>query len=400
MSKTKHPEEAQKENNNVVDMEQFRRKRARLKARRVIIILSVVVVLLVAGAVFAYKYINKVYETMEVMAVVDWTPTGEATILPYGNDFISYSSDGIHCTGSKGVDLWSFSYVMQDPMVEVRGDYVAVADRGGRNVYIYDRSGPIGEIATPSPVQMIRLSAGGVVAAVLDDITTTPVYLYYHDGTPISYFRTTMSRSGYPSAIGISDNGRLVAISFLYVDNGQITSRVAFYNFGEVGKNETDNLVSGHEYPSELVPMVEFLDDDTAFAVANDRLMIYEGAETPTAVSENRISGEVRSVYHGSGRVGLVYFDEGGSSKYVCDVYDQKGELDCSIHFDVDYKEIRFSGNRIIIYNSSSCEVYTTKGMLKYKGDFEDSVYLCLPGSSPDSFVLVTDAGLKNVRLK
>ena len=59
MSKKPQQNEAEKEN-NVVDMEQFRRKRARLKARRVLIILAVVLVLLVAGAVFAYKYINKV----------------------------------------------------------------------------------------------------------------------------------------------------------------------------------------------------------------------------------------------------------------------------------------------------------------------------------------------------
>lgn len=396
----KHQTQAPEKENNVVDMAEFRRKQAALKLRRILIWLTVIVILLVAGILFARNYTSKVYESMEILSVVDWKPTTGATILPYGNDFISYSSDGIHCTNAKGQDIWSFSYVMQDPMVEVRGDYVAVADRGGRNIYIYDRTGTIGEISAPSPVQMLRMSAGGVVAAVLDDISTTPVYLYYHDGTVISYFRTTMSRSGYPAAIGISDDGRLVGVSYFYVDNGRITSRVAYYNFGEVGKNETDNLVSAFEYPAELVPMVEFLDDDSAFAVANNRLMVYEGAQRPASISENVLTEEVQSVYHGSGRLGLVYYDKSGQSKYVCDVYDQKGIRDCSIHTDVDYKEVRFSGDQIIIYNSSACEIYTSKGRLKYKGNFDDSVYLMLPGSSPHSYVLVTDAGLKTARLK
>lgn len=399
MSK-KHQHAEEEKQNNVVDMAEFRRKQFRLKARRIAFWGVLILILLVAGIIYIRNYINRVYETMETVSVVDWRPTAGATILPYGADFVSYSSDGIHCTNSKGQDIWSFSYVMQDPMVEVNGDYVAVADRGGRNIYIYDRTGSIGAISTPSPVQMLRMSAGGVVAAVLDDIDTTPVYLYYHDGTTISYFRTTMSQSGYPSAIGISDDGRLVGVSFLYVDNGRITSRVAFYNFGEVGKNETDNFVSGHEYPNELVPMVEFLDADTAFSVGNDRMTIYEGAQRPTSISENRLQDEVRSVYYGSDHVGLVYYDKDGSSKYVCDVYDQKGEYKCSIKFDIDYKELRFSGDQIIIYNSSSCEIYTIKGRFKYKGNFDDSVYLMLPGSSPHSYVLVTDGGLKTVRLK
>ena len=396
----KHQTQAPEKENNVVDMAEFRRKQAALRLRRILIWLAVIVILLVAGILFVRNYTSKVYESMEILSVVDWKPTTGATILPYGNDFISYSSDGIHCTNAKGQDIWSFSYVMQDPMVEVRGDYVAVADRGGRNIYIYDRTGTIGEISAPSPVQMLRMSAGGVVAAVLDDISTTPVYLYYHDGTVISYFRTTMSRSGYPAAIGISDDGRLVGVSYFYVDNGRITSRVAYYNFGEVGTNETDNLVSAFEYPAELVPMVEFLDDNSAFAVANNRLMVYEGAQRPASISENMLTEEVQSVYHGSGRLGLVYYDKSGQSKYVCDVYDQKGERECSIHSDVDYKEVRFSGDQIIIYNSSTCEIYTSKGRLKYKGNFDDSVYLMLPGSSPLSYVLVTDAGLKTARLK
>ena len=370
----KQQHEAEEKQNNVVDMAEFRRKQFKLKARSVIVWTVLIVILLVAGVILLHDYFNKVYETMEVTSVVDWKPTTGATILPYGTDFVSYSSDGIHCTNAKGQDIWSFSYVMQDPMVEVNGDYVAVADRGGRNIYIYDRTGMIGEISAPSPVQMLRMSAGGVVAAVLDDTNITPVYLYYHDGTTISYFRTTMSQSGYPSAIGISDNGRLVGVSFLYVDNGRITSRVAFYNFGEVGKNETDNFVSGHEYPNELVPMVEFLDDDTAFAVGNDRMMIYEGSQRPTSISENHLQDEVRSVYHGDGNVGLVYYDKSGQSKYVCDVYDQKGEKNCSIYFDIDYKEIRFSGDQMIIYNSSSCEVYTVKGRFKYKGNLDENI--------------------------
>ena len=112
------------------------------------------------------------------------------------------------------------------------------------------------------------------------------------------------------------------------------------------------------------------------------------------------LQDEIRSVYFGGEYIGLVYYDKNGKSKYVMDVYDEKGELYSTINFDADYKEIRFSGDRIIIYNSSSCEIYTTKGKLKYSGSFDASVYLMLPGSSPISYVLVTDAGLKTVRLR
>ncbi|MCR5250164.1 MAG: DUF5711 family protein [Lachnospiraceae bacterium] len=384
----------------LVDKKEFEARHFRLRARRFAIGAVLVAAVLIVVFVIYKQISEKVYTEYEVIGTVDWTPVSGTTVLPYGSDLVSYSADGIHCTNAKGQDLWSFSYVMQNPMVEVQGDYVAVADHGGRKVYIYDRTGLIGEIEVNNPVRSICLSGGGVVAAVLDDGDTAPIYLYYRDGTPISYFRTTMSRSGYPAAIGISDSGKLVGVSYFYLDSGQLTSHVAFYNFDEVGKNETDNLVCGYEYRGELVPMVRFMDEDSAFAVANDRLVIYEGKQRPQDIANRLLQDEIRSVYYGKDYVGLVYFDRSGEGKYRMEVYDAKGNQKCELHFDQEYNDIRFAGENILIYNSASCQVYTTKGRLKFQGTFESSVYLMLPGTNPTSCILVTDQGIQTIQLK
>ncbi|MBR6852195.1 MAG: hypothetical protein IKM88_18390, partial [Lachnospiraceae bacterium] len=270
----------------------------------------------------------------------------------------------------------------------------------GRAIYIFDKNGKTGEISVNSPVQRICLSEGGVVAAVLDDVTTTPIYLFYKDGTQISYFRTTMSRSGYPFAIGISENGRLVGVSYLYVDNGQMTSKVAFYNFGDVGRNETDNLVSGYDYQGRLVPYISFLDNGTAFAVSNDGLMLYEGSERPTNVANVVLNDEVRAVYHGSNAVGLVYYDKSGAGRYRMDIYDKKGNLYSNISFDTEYDDIFFTGENVIIYNATSCLIYTMKGKLRYEGSFEDKVLLMIPTSYSTRYQLVTENGIRLIQLR
>jgi hypothetical protein len=53
------------------------------------------------------------------------------------------------------------------------------------------------------------------VAAVLDDSTVTAIYLYSVAGEQLAYFKTTMSKSGYPVAIAISDDGKQIAVSYL-----------------------------------------------------------------------------------------------------------------------------------------------------------------------------------------
>ncbi len=392
--------EKEEKDKSGVDRRSFRERRMKLKMRRLIFGLILLIAVAAVIVVVIRSLSDRVYTDSELIGTVDWKPSGGATILPYGSDFISYSPDGIHCTDAHGKDLWSFSYVMQEPMVEVKGDYAAVADRNGRNIYIYDKSGLIGEINLSNPVLRIRLSAGGIVAAVLDDVNVTPIHLYYHDGSEISYFRTTMSRSGYPAAIGISDSGQLVAVSYVYVDNATLTSHVAFYNFGEVGKNETDNLVSAYDYREELVPMVEFMDENHSFALANDRLMLYEGGQKPTNVANILLDDEIRSVYYGEDYVGLVCYDREGESRYRMDVYDRKGEQRCRLHFNLDYNDIRISGNQIMIYNAASCAIYTVKGKLRYEGRFDASVYLMLPTRSDTRFTLVTDEGIQTVQLR
>ena len=388
------------EDNEPVDLIGYKKELGRIRARKAAITLVLLLMLAVVGVVVFFSIRNHVYTEYEVVGTVEWHPSAGATIVPFGSAFLSYSPDGIHCTNAKGMDVWSFPYTMQSPMVEVNGECAAVADRNGRAIYIFDKNGLTGEISVNSPVQRICLSAGGVVAAVLDDVTTTPIYLFYKDGTQISYFRTTMSRSGYPLAIGISENGRLVGVSYLYVDNGQMTSKVAFYNFGDVGRNETDNLVSGYDYQGRLVPYISFIDNETAFAVSNDGLMLYEGAQRPTNIATVSLHDEVRAVYHGSNQVGLVYFDKTGAGRYRMDIYDKKGNPYSSISFDMEYDDIFFTGENVVIYNATSCLVYTIKGKLKYEGGFEDKVLLMIPTSYGSRYQLVTEEGIHLIQLR
>ncbi len=388
------------EENDPVDLISYKRELGKIRARKTIIAFVLLAMLVTVGLVVFFSIRNHVYTDYETVGTVEWHSSAGATIVPFGSGFLSYSPDGIHCTNAKGMDVWSFAYTMQAPMVEVNGESVAVADRNGRAIYIFDKNGKTGEISVNSPVQRICLSEGGIVAAVLDDVTTTPIYLFYKDGTQISYFRTTMSRSGYPFAIGISKDGHLVGISYLYVDNGQMTSKVAFYNFGDVGRNETDNLVSGYDYQGKLVPYIGFLDSETAFAVSNDGLMLYEGGQRPTNIATVILNDEVRAVYHGSNYIGLVYFDKTGAGRYRMDIYDKKGNLYSNIVFDTEYDDIFFTGENVVIYNATSCLVYTLKGKLKYAGDFEEKVLLMIPTSYGTRYQLVTENGISLIQLR
>ena len=275
-----------KEEDNVVQMRKpAKSKIMALRMRRFAGTLGVLIVIAAAFMILYYQFQNKVYSQYEVISAVDRVQVETSNVLSFNNYLLTYSKDGIHCTDSKGNDIWSAPFEMQEPIVKICGDYVAVTDYNGRNIYIFNSSGEVGTIQTNNPIRSLQVAANGVIAAVVDGGDITPIYLYRYDGTQIASFRTSMTKSGYPLAIGMSQNSKLVGVSYLYLDKGKLTTKVAFYNFDEVGKNETDNLVSGYDYQNEVVPIIEFLDESTAFAVANDKLMFYQGKERPTNIA-------------------------------------------------------------------------------------------------------------------
>ena len=56
-----------------------------------------------------------------------------------------------------------------------------------------------------------------------------------------------MSKSGYLLDVSLSPEGTQVMVSNVYLQDGIMGNRVAFYNFSEYGKSYPDRLVGGFE---------------------------------------------------------------------------------------------------------------------------------------------------------
>ena len=377
--------------------------REKIKSHKFTILYRTVLVIILIVAIVAALYIqwkNKVYTQMEVMASAEIHITQDSHLLPFSSHLLTYSKDGASCMDIKGNAVWNQTFEMQNPMVDICQNVVAIGDYNGRNIYVMDTNGVLGNITTNRPMRDFCVASNGVVAVVLDDTDTTWIYLYDAKGDELVYFRTTMKDSGYPVCVSISPNAQLVCVSYLFVDSGQMKSSVAFYNFGDVGKNSTNNYVSGYDYLNVVVPLTGFLDNKSVFAVSDDRIMFYSGAQKPVSVAESLISESVQSVYYGDEYVGLVFISTESSNRYRLDVYHKSGELTQSIEFDMEYTDILFQGDQIIIYNESECSIYNGAGTEKYSGPFEKSVLMLIPQSNTRRYMIVTPDSIDTIELR
>lgn len=341
--------------------------------------LFVIFVFALLGTLVYVQLKNQVYTSYVILSSIARQQYDSSVCLSYGNGFLSYSGDGISYTDAKGNAVWNQAYEMQEPMVRVAGSKVAVADYNGHIIYSISQDGNYIEIDTNLPIREIAVSESGMVAAVLEDTGITWIYLYSSMGETIAYIRTTMQNSGYPSALALSPDGTLLTVSYLTVDNGTAKSSVAFYNFSSVGQNYVDNFVSGSDYADAVIPFLAFLNNDTSFAVADNRLVIYGGGQRPKSVADVLLNEEIQSVFYNESHIGLVFLDTTGNGKYRLDVYNTSGLVETSLYFDMDYKDIIFRKDNIIIYNETQCLLANMNGVERFNGDFQTPYLLFAP---------------------
>ena len=260
-------------------------------------------------------------------------------------------------------------------------------------------SAPIGEITTNLPIRYIDVSNDGVVAATLDDGDVTWIYLYNAKGETIAYFKTSMNQSGYPLSVSISPNGNLVCVAYTLADTGRLKSSVAFFNFGEVGKNTQDHYMSGYDYDSAVVPYTGFMTSDVAFAVADNRLMFYEGGQKPVSKSEVLLDYEIQSVYYNESAVALISYDTTGEHKYRVQVYEPSGKLQMEQGFDVEYKNILLYKDNLYIYGDAELAIYNTSGVEKYAGTLEQDISMVIPSNTISRFSIVGKESIAQIQL-
>lgn len=348
------------------------------------------------------QYKNKVYTQMNCISSFNRNEIQATEDISLADKIVTYGKDGISCADAKGNALWNQTYEMQHPMISTCRSVVAVADYQGRKIYIMDEEQKLGEVTTNLPVRSLCVAANGVVLTVQEDAKVSWIYMYDSKGTELACFHTMMSDTGYPIAVGMSPDAKIVGVSYTYLEDASLQTRVAFYNFDEVGNNQIDHLVSGYNYADSIVPYIEFMKEDVALAVGDNRMMLYSGKEVPEARAERILDDEVQAVYHNSQYAGLIFRNNSAESSCILQVYNNEGEevlqLPLNIQNVADVR-ILLEEKEIIVYNEQKCAIYNYNGKRKFEGTFPKSVHLMIPLKNSQKYVLVSSDTIDTVEL-
>jgi len=182
-----------------------------------IILKSVLTVLLVALVIVViYNIIvHGAYDSYEVVEETGVKNASMIDYVDYQDSLLKYSKDGAVYVDEKGEAVWNETFVMKMPKADVCGDYVAVADLNGNDVYIFDTEGKVSSTTLPYKVCDIAVASQGTFAVILESDKENFINLYDKNGDQISEIQTTIDKSGYPMDMDLSEDGEKLFSTYL-----------------------------------------------------------------------------------------------------------------------------------------------------------------------------------------
>ncbi len=341
-------------------------RKVRLAKIRRVLTLLILISLAVCGTYLLLD--NQTYARARTAAEYPIDISDTSSYAQFADGIVRYNRDGVVFLNRKNEEQWIQPTQLQNPTICLKDNAFAVADNGGNSILVFTREGLKGEIETTLPIEKIAISDQGIVSAILRNENSPQIISYDATGNILVEQQVTVSTTGYPVALEMSDDGNMLAVSYLYTEGTAIKSRVIYYNFGETGQERTDNIVMSEEYDNTVMAEIFFMGDDRSIVVGDDRFVIYRGKEVPEKQKEIMLDQEIQSVFHSDRYIGFILLNQ-EKSGYELRLYSRLGEQVLSREISGKYSNVKIDGNEVIMFDGSRCCIITATGIVKFEGD-------------------------------
>lgn len=378
--------------------EKLRMHKSRVHLKTVL--LCALAVLLIAGMVMFLQ--TRVLRHYKILSSVERSDDSATRYVRLRGRTLKCNPNGVTCVNDSNDVLWNVTFTMQSPITDVCGSTAVVGDCRGKDVYVFNRDGQVGHFEVEHTLLKVKVASQGVVAAVLEDGEITWTNVYDSQGTVIVKNKTSMAESGYPLDIDISANGQKMAVSYLTIDDNNIKSKVAFYNFSSVGKSESDYLVSSEEYSGTTIPKITFLDNNYAVAFRDNGLTFFSGKQVPEKKTEISVNCEIISAIYNDKYIGIITAsdDEKKDYKYKMQIYRPSGSKSGTYYFDFEYTDVALYDNEIVMYNDKGMVIYETSGRKIASVEYEKRVLDVIKTGKFNKYEVITPDSTDWIKLK
>ena len=372
--------------------------------------------LLLLLALMTIISIFRVHTDYAVLSTYKQESNQEDQYVAFHNTVLQYGSNGISCIDSQNKVLWSQTFEMDRPILAMSDSYIAVADQSGNDIWLFDANGYVQQMTSSYQILQIAVSNEGSVAAALERNKNCYLQIYNSAGELTAGGEAHLKESGYPVALALSSDGKTLAVSYLTVSTGSLSSTISFYDFSSQDEN-SDHVLDSFENEGLTIARLAYLKNGNLVAFGNKEVQIYSGGDSPELKTQLEPEGNIVSIFVGSERFGLVFqnqqtasgdAEEGraesgdsSNSTYRLEVYKESGKKSFSTDFSIAYDRIYEMENGEICIEGNSALVFVSKmGRVFYEESFEQPLLGLAPLDRYHHYYLVFPDRSERIRLK
>lgn len=369
--------------------------------KRLIVIIAALVLVVIVISLYIR---NNSFDEYKVINIVEIENIyNETEYLPFGSYFIRYSNDGVSCIDVDKI-IWQQALELKKPLIDICGDYIVIGEQGSNEIYLFDKKGMVNKLTSSYPIIDIQVASQGVIYTFLNDNDVSYLEILDKEGEILVTGKTALDGNefGYPVDFSVSEDGLKMVVSFLNLNSGIAQTRLVFYNFSEVGKNEENKLVGGFNYDYTLIPEVEFLNNNLVSVFGDNMFSVYSVADKPKLVYETEELFEdiIKSVFYNEKYIGLILQNNETDMPYILHVYGTKGNEILVKEFDFNYTDVKFAKNDILLYNSSSSQIFNLSGVKKFDYKFESGIISMSATRKLNRYIVVSSDKVMEIKLK
>ena len=371
----------------------------KLRHRRVwtkVLIAAALLVVILLGGLMVLRYIS--YEHIDIVSVYESESISNGYYEKYADGVIEYSKDGIAYLKEDGSEIWNQPCQMASPFAVICQESVAIADKGGTNILVFQKEGLKGEIKTTRPIENATISAQGIVAALLRDDEVPQIICYDSKGNVLVELNATFKSTGYPVDIALSQDGNVLIVSYLKVKGVSTESQVVYYNFGEAGANATEHKVAEMNFHDALVPVTAFLNKNQSFLVSDSSFMMMKGLDSPEKMYEVQLDKQIRKVAYSEDMIAFLLKNQ-EQTGYELRTYDLNGEVLFSYEIQDEYIDMKISEGQVFLINGSKCAIFNKVGTCKYQGNMEMQILDIFPAMGLEKYNVISTSGFQKIQL-
>ena len=379
--------------------------RKRQKRRKSMIILGSIGGALLLGiiaiVVVSYYYMNRSFSGYDVVSERERTDSNNVNYLSFQDKLLKYSRDGVSMLDESGEAMWNGGYEMEQPTVDVCGDYVSVADIGAKKFYVYNGKDQGKDMEMALPIGRVKVSENGKVAVLLHDDESDVINVYdpYNTVEALEVeIPTNVVEDGYPLDFDIAPDGESLVVAYMLVENGTMENHVCFYNFTEVGQDQ-NTLVGGKSYETSMISRIDFVAKDKVAIFYENGFSIFENMKKPEEIFNQTFEQPIKSADHDDEHILIVTGSSGDTKGQILNLYTLEGKQELAEKVDYKYSNIQMADDEIIFTDDQSCRILRKNGRQKFSFDFEKQYDYFFPTTKDNRYYFLNDTMIQVIKI-